>query len=92
VHDVIANGRDACERSGFPPGEVLKGHLPPCVKKERLTAVPAFLSAAPPPPVSLPYVLGMCPSAAPGLSGTEKGMAAISLSSSSRELVCNEAW
>ena len=33
VHDVIANGHDACERSGFPQGDVLKGHIPPCGPK-----------------------------------------------------------
>jgi hypothetical protein len=30
VHDVIANGRDACERWMFPQAEVLRGHVPPC--------------------------------------------------------------
>jgi hypothetical protein len=46
VHDVVANGRDACERSWFPPGEVLRGQIPPCVKKERLRAVPTFVPPA----------------------------------------------
>jgi len=47
VHDVVANGRDACERSWFPPGEVLRGQIPPCVKKERLPATPTFVSPTP---------------------------------------------
>jgi hypothetical protein len=36
VHDVIANGRDACERSMFPTGEVLRGQIPPCTPREKL--------------------------------------------------------
>jgi hypothetical protein len=50
VHDVIANGHDACERNGFPPGEVLKGHIPPCIKKEKFAAVPDFRWNPPPAP------------------------------------------
>jgi hypothetical protein len=96
VHDVIANGHDACERSAFPQGEVLKGHIPPCVKKERLAAVPDFQWTPPAPPpstrISRRYTLDMCPSADPGFAGTEKSMAAISPNSSSRELVCNVPW
>lgn len=30
VHDVIANGHDACERWMFPQGGVLRGQVPPC--------------------------------------------------------------
>jgi hypothetical protein len=95
VHDVIANGHDACERSAFPPGEVLRGQIPPCNPTERLAAAPAFLSAPPPPPPSTPlssrYTLDMCPSAGPGFTGTENGMRPTSVSPSSSELVCNEA-
>ncbi len=92
VHDVIANGPDSCERSSFPQGEVLKGHVPPCVKKERLARVPDFIWPPPPPSawISPLYPLGVCPSVGLGLSGVEKGMAAISLSSASPELACNE--
>lgn len=95
VHDVIANGPDSCERSAFPQGEVLKGHLPPCVKKERLARVPDFIWTPAPPPsawISPLYPLGVCPSVGLGLSGVEKGMAGISLSSASPELACNEPW
>jgi hypothetical protein len=93
VHDVIANGPDSCERSGFPPGDVLKGHIPPCVKKERLAKVPDFLWNPPPPsPWMSPwYPRSVCPSARPGLARSEKSMAAVSLSSSP-ELACNEPW
>lgn len=30
VHDVIANGRDGCERWMFPQGGALRGQIPPC--------------------------------------------------------------
>ena len=39
VHDVIASGDDSCERSSFPPGEVLRGHIPPCRSYESLPQV-----------------------------------------------------
>jgi hypothetical protein len=94
VHDVIANGHDACERNGFPPGEVLKGHVPPCTKKEKLAAVPGFLWNPPPPDtwISTRYPLGVCPSPGPGLSRTETGIAASSLSWSPAELACSDPW
>jgi hypothetical protein len=95
VHDVIANGHDACERSAFPPGEVLKGHVPPCIKKERLAGVPDFLWKPPPARawISPRYPLGVCPSPGPGLSRAEPGIAASTwLSSSSAELACNDPW
>jgi hypothetical protein len=93
VHDVIANGNDSCERSGFPPGEVLKGHIPPCVKKEKLAAVPDVpWTPAPSAGFSARYMLGICPSEEPGLIGTARGMAAAPVSSSSRELVCIQPW
>jgi hypothetical protein len=103
VHDVIANGHDACERNGFPPGEVLKGHIPPCIKKEKFAAVPDFRWNPPPAPprhvrvnedtwISPRYPLGVCPSPGPGLSRSETGVAAASLSASSAELACNEPW
>ena len=95
VHDGIANGQDACERSGFAPGEVLKGHIPPCIKKERLAAAPNLLWNPPPTAskwISPRYPFGMCASPGPGLSRGETGIAATSLSASSAELACNEAW
>ena len=94
VHDLIANGHDACERSGFPQGEVLKGHTPPCLQKERLAAVPGLARSTPPPTpwISSRHALDMCPSRGPGFTAREKSMSAFSLPSSSRELVCSERW
>ncbi len=50
VHDVVANGDDACERGMFPQGEVLRGQVPSC-----LTPVRAPMPA-PAPVVSDPAV------------------------------------
>jgi hypothetical protein len=94
VHDVIANGRDSCERSTFPQGDVLRGHIPPCVAGEPDGAGVLDFSWLVPPvsPWRAPgYPLGACPHAWPGPTGAEKGMTAISLSSSGR-LVCSGAW
>jgi hypothetical protein len=94
VHDVIANGHYSCERSGFPPGDVLRGHLPPCVKKEKLAAAPS-LRWNPPPAntwVSPQYPLGVCFTPGPGLSRADSGGAGSLLSSSSAELACSEPW
>ncbi len=33
VHDVVANGHDACEPSAFPRGEILRGQTPRCASK-----------------------------------------------------------
>jgi hypothetical protein len=38
VHDVVANGRDACERAMFPQGNVLRGQAPPCAAPGELGA------------------------------------------------------
>jgi hypothetical protein len=95
VHDVIANGHDACERGSFPPGEVLRGQIPPCSIKERLSAIPAFM------PKPLPAGTWIAPTypfracrgwtnRGPGLIRSEETMAAYSSSTSSR-LVCGEA-
>jgi hypothetical protein len=35
VHHVVANGHDACERTMFPQGEVLRGQLPSCAPPVR---------------------------------------------------------
>jgi hypothetical protein len=92
VHDVIANGRDSCERSAFPQGEVLRGHIPPCVTKEPAAGVPALLFPAQPRTSSSPgYPLGACPNPWSKPTGAEKGMAAISLSLSG-ELACGGPW
>jgi hypothetical protein len=47
VHDVIANGRDACERSAFPAGEVLRGQIPPCSPGENLATISPVRWTAP---------------------------------------------
>ena len=92
VHDVIANGRDSCERSAFPQGEVLRGHVPPCVTKEPATGVPALLYPARPKTWSSPtYPLAACPNPWSKPTGAEKAMAAISFSVS-EGLACAEAW
>jgi hypothetical protein len=92
VHDVIANGHDSCERSAFPPGEVLRGQIPPCNPTEKVPGVPAFMPTQPPSSARIPptYPTSMCPSPGPGLS-TERSMAGLRLSSQS-ELACNEPW
>jgi hypothetical protein len=62
VHDVIANGRDACERSAFPQGGVLRGQIPPCKSDVRFTLTPHF-TPPPPPEAWSPqsYPLEVCP-------------------------------
>lgn len=60
VHDAIANGRDACGRSMFPRGGVLRGQVPPCTKEPTRTAVWAPLPPNPVPPLDPLYVLGGC--------------------------------
>jgi hypothetical protein len=79
VNDVIANGRDSCERGAFPPGEVLRGQVPPCSTKETVAGVPAFMPRSA--RTSPSHPLRVCPSGGPGLVSTEKGLAAISLPS-----------
>ena len=89
VHDVIANGRDACERSAFPPGGVLPGQTPPCSSKEAALAIPWTVALSP--RATAGYSLRMSPNASPKPSRTELGLAAISFSSS-EGLVCRDPW
>jgi hypothetical protein len=90
VHDVIANGRDACERSSFPQGQVLRGQLPPCSPNE--VRAPVTLWKPPPSGPSLPpYSLKLCPARGQELTRADLGLTAISLSSSGG-LVCREPW
>lgn len=92
VHDAISNGRDSCERSSFPQGEVLRGHVPPCVPKEPTAGVPPLLFPAQPRTWSAPeYPLGACQNRWSKPTAAEKGMAAISLSMSG-ELACSWPW
>jgi hypothetical protein len=77
VHDAVANGRDSCERSAFPQGEVLRGQVPPCVAREkaRLSAIGALAPVSAPEGtwMSSSYPRGLCPSLGPGLARYEKG-------------------
>jgi hypothetical protein len=82
VHDAIANGRDSCERSAFPPGEVLRGHTPPCIKKEGSAAAPALLPSSSQDKawISPFYPPSVCQAAGPGLVGAQGDLAAAFLS------------
>ena len=93
VHDAVANGRDACERSAFPRGEVLRGQTPPCDLTESVVPAPTAVLWRPPMAESNPpgYPLGMCPHAWPGPTGSERGLTAIRLSKSGK-LVCARPW
>jgi hypothetical protein len=95
VHDAIANGHDACERSMFPQGEVLRGQIPPC-SKESLTKTTAF---SPRPttagtPLSVPYPLGLCALGSRSLeSGAEGGATAFAFSGSTPpRWLCDSRW
>jgi len=65
LHDVISNGHDACERSAFPAGEVLRGHTPPCNKESTLVTAPIrWTRAEPSRATSIPflsYPVSTCP-------------------------------
>jgi hypothetical protein len=94
VHDAIANGHDACERSMFPQGEVLRGHIPPCGKESRAKIV-GFVPPAPKaePPLSRPYPFGVCPARRHlRTMGSEKAMAAYPLSAQRWWLLCDSPW
>jgi hypothetical protein len=54
VHDVVANGRDSCER-GLGPGP-LRYQVPGCQDVERLSSPPDVVSVAPPAATVLPCV------------------------------------
>ncbi len=92
VHDAIANSGDACERSGFPPGEVLRGHVPPCPTEKVAATVPLIVPAPPllatwPPPWE---GLGVCASDGAGLARREVILTGISVAR--RTVVCQEPW
>jgi hypothetical protein len=92
VHDVIANGHDACERSMFPQGEVLRGHIPPCNAPEELSKTAAFsLPSAAVQPSSLRlYWFGVCPAGLePRPLGTEKSVTAFRSSAPPRWVACD---
>ncbi len=91
VHDAIANGRDACERSALPPGGVLRGQTPPCGPREIVT--PAWGGSSTGLTNSWnsqPYSLGVCPSGDRAVTNAQMRLVAVSLSSSGR--LCREPW
>jgi hypothetical protein len=92
VSDVIANGRDSCERSMFSQGAVLRGQIPACGAKSVVAPEPNDLlwtervsSWGPP-----QYSLGPCPSVRREGTRTPTGLAAISLLPSGK--LCRELW
>lgn len=92
VRDVVANGRDACERSTFSRGGVLRGQIPACGPKVIVALHPEdFLwtasasSWAPP-----QYSLGPCPTVRWEGPRATTGLAAISLLPSGK--LCRELW
>ena len=89
VHDAIANGHDACERTGFPPGEVLRGHVPPCGPRKFVPVTAAFLPN--PSTGSFTAWRGVCANHGPGLTGTEMTLTGVSFSPP-RDFLCGEAW
>jgi hypothetical protein len=91
VHDVIANGRDSCERSAFPQGHLLRGQIPTCGPKQRVTLTRAEPWTGPANSWNLrPYSLGDCPSGDRAMSKPQTSLVAVSLSSSGR--LCREPW
>src|SRR5580658_2913175 len=91
VHDAIANGHDSCERSMFPQGEVLRGHIPSCAGPERRSRPDGFVlrSAAAEPSAPRLYWFGACPAGLkPGTLGTEKGMTAFPVSTPPPWVAC----
>jgi len=90
VHDAIANGHDACARSMFPQGEVLRGHIPPC---SRETAPRASSFGQIPPgaekSMSTAYPFGVCPPPLKDHGLTERAMTVFPLTEQRLWLACN---
>ena len=83
VHDAVANGHDACERSMFPQGEVLRGQVPPC-SKETPRAWAQSLRAEP------ASRFRFCPAPLPPHAfGSENGLAAFPLPPQRVWLACD---
>ncbi len=92
VHDVIANGRDSCERNAFPQGEVLRGHIPPCVKEKAVGGLHDFWLRPPPSTWEpLDYPLGACRNRLPAPISADRAAATPSLSMT-ETLVCGGPW
>jgi hypothetical protein len=90
VHDAVANGHNACERSMFPQAEVLRGRIPPCGRESHAKTyfVPRLRTAEL--GLSSSYPLGLCPAPrSPRSLGTEKGMVAFPLSAPRWWLACD---
>ncbi len=92
VHDIVANGHDACERSAFPQGGVLRGQVPPCATESGPPATSGFVPQPSPPPASSAqwHGFGVCASAGEGFERTELPLAGASLASA--DLVCDGQW
>jgi hypothetical protein len=100
VHDAIANGHDACERAGFPQGEVLRGHIPPCGSEKGvaktagfLARTPATRSEVPPSYVRHTYSFSACPNDARlGNRGIDRDMTTFPRSAPDLWLACDAVW
>lgn len=91
VHDVIANAHDACERSSFPAGEVLRGQTLPCATEKNVSAsVELVPGPTPRRGVRSWHGLGVCASAGTGFTRSEVSLTGVSLMEA-EELVC-EPW
>jgi hypothetical protein len=91
VHDVIANDRDACERSMFPQGEVLRGAISPC-HEEAAAKAPATLPEPAPfgRSLSTPSPFGVCATGLrPRIFGAERSLTAYSLAEGRWWLSCD---
>jgi len=82
VHDVIANGPDACERAMFPQGEVLRGQVPSCTPPERLRTQARAPAASPPAEVLPPRLewFDACEAALAPVAPPRAGVSALYLS------------
>jgi hypothetical protein len=93
VHDVVANGRDACQRGAFAPGEVLRGQVPPCKTQSSVTEAPAAFVSPPSEDrkwIPASYPLGVCPPRQ-GL-GRMTARAENTSGVTEAELACDSGW
>ncbi|MGA2449077.1 MAG: hypothetical protein ABTD50_10405 [Polyangiaceae bacterium] len=91
VSDVIANGQDACERSGSRQGEVLRGQIPACGPRTSFVANSTDLGSTPATDSSsTQYLSGTCPSFGRSSAATATSLTSISLWPSSR--LCRATW
>jgi len=93
VHDVVANGRDACERNAFPQGSVLRGKSPKCGSDEPVVGALDFTPTPPPPVLWLGPPYGFRPTTyctPPRQVGAVTELE--SLWFPPAEMVCTSAW